>query len=390
MSAAFTQLGLVCALGHDVHSVRRSLFAAEPSGVVTSTFFSAAQPLALGQASTHLPSLANDRIEFVTRNNALLAHALAQLTLVPSVIERHGPARVGVVIGTSTSGVGESEPAHRQFLKTQTMPAQWHFAQQELGTSARFVAARAGVTGPTAVISTACSSSARALATGARWLRDGVVDAVIAGGADMLCRFTIAGFMSLESVSVTRCNPMSLNRNGINIGEGAALFLMTRDEGEVRLAGWGETSDAHHMSAPDPSGQGAADAMRLALRRSQTRASDVEYVNLHGTATPQNDAMESRAVSEVCGLDVPVSSTKPLTGHTLGAAGAIEAALCWLAMTGDGALPPHWYDGVPDPSLPPLRLVSPGEVTSRSPPRVVLSNSFAFGGNNASLVFVRS
>jgi 3-oxoacyl-[acyl-carrier-protein] synthase-1 len=162
---------------------------------------------------------------------------------------------------------------------------------------------------------------------------------------------------------------------------------MTRDEGPVRLAGFGETSDAHHISAPDPTGRGAAEAMRLALARAQLEPREVGYLNLHGTATPQNDAMEARAVEEVLGCDRPCSSTKPLTGHTLGAAGALEAALCWLSLTDPaGRLPPHWFDGARDPKLPPLSLVSPGQ---RGAVRAAVSNSFAFGGSNAALALVR-
>jgi 3-oxoacyl-[acyl-carrier-protein] synthase I len=191
-------------------------------------------------------------------------------------------------------------------------------------------------------------------------------------------------------VSAARCNPLSVRRCGINIGEGAALFLMSREPGPVRLAGWGETSDAHHMSAPDPTGRGATDAMRQALARAGIAPDKIDYVNLHGTATPHNDAMESLAVAQVLGGDTPVSSTKPLTGHTLAAAGAIEAALAWHTLLGNrrGRLPAHWWDGERDPALAPLRVVQPGEALGR-PVRYVLSNSFAFGGSNASLVFAR-
>jgi 3-oxoacyl-[acyl-carrier-protein] synthase-1 len=181
---------------------------------------------------------------------------------------------------------------------------------------------------------------------------------------------------------------MSKNRNGINIGEAAALFLVTRDEGPIRLAGWGETSDAHHLSAPEPSGRGAAESMQLALKKAQLAAKDIGYMNLHGTATPQNDAMESRAVETVLGLEVPCSSTKPLTGHTLGAAGALEAALCWLTLTDEQSrLLPHWFDGERDPELAQIALVKPEQ---RAKVRAVLSNSFAFGGSNATLALVRS
>jgi 3-oxoacyl-[acyl-carrier-protein] synthase-1 len=181
---------------------------------------------------------------------------------------------------------------------------------------------------------------------------------------------------------------LSANRRGINLGEGAALFLMTKDEGPVRLAGWGESSDAHHMSAPDPSGRGAMNAMRQALSRAGLAPSQVDYLNLHGTATQHNDAMETLAVAEVLGHDVALSSTKPLTGHTLAAAGAIEAAFSWLTLVDNpqGLLPPHWWDGQVDPALPGLRgIVSPGMQLGRAP-RHVLSNSFAFGGSNASLL----
>jgi 3-oxoacyl-[acyl-carrier-protein] synthase-1 len=389
VSAFLSELGVVCALGAGLEPVRAGLFADAPSGVEVTDFFSADRPLALGHVRGALPSLAHLPSQFGSRNNALLTLALEQIRpQVDAALARFGPARIGVVLGTSTSGIGDGELAIAQHVATGTLGPTYHYAQQELGNPAHLLATSLGLRGPRVVISTACSSSAKALASAARWLEAGLVDAVLVGGADSLCRFTIAGFSALDSVSAERCNPMSRHRKGINIGEAAALFLMTRDEGPVRLAGWGETSDAHHISSPEPTGRGAADAMRLALERAQLRPADVGYVNLHGTATPLNDAMESRAVAQVLGLEVPVSSTKPLTAHTLGAAGALEAALCWLTLTDrEGRLPPHWFDGERDPELPAVRLVTPGE---RGAPRAVLSNSFAFGGSNASLAFIRS
>jgi 3-oxoacyl-[acyl-carrier-protein] synthase-1 len=229
------------------------------------------------------------------------------------------------------------------------------------------------------------------MASAARLLRMGVCDAVVTGGADALCAFTVAGFAALESVSATRCNPLSANRNGINIGEGAALFLMSREPATVALRGWGESSDGHHMSAPDPSGAGARIAIETALARAGMTAADIDYINLHGTATVQNDAMESRVVHALFGESTPVSSTKGFTGHALGAAGAIEAALCWLAMQDDnrsGRLPPHLWDGERDPALPALAVATPGMSLGR-PLRSAVSNSFAFGGSNAALVFGR-
>jgi 3-oxoacyl-[acyl-carrier-protein] synthase-1 len=390
MPAFLSRPAILCALGEGADEVRRALFAPQPGGVAVSDFFSADRPLALGRVEGELPSVAQHPPEFHSRNNQLLARAVTQLEPELSALrEKYGAARIGVVLGTSTSGIGEVERAVAHHLRVGGLPDGYHYSVQELGSPARFLATHLGLRGPTCVVSTACSSSAKSLATAARWLEAGFVDAVLTGGGDSLCRFTIAGFSALESVADARCNPLSRNRCGINIGEAAALFLMTREETPVRLAGWGETSDAHHMSAPEPSGRGAADAMRVALARAGLSPADVDYVNLHGTATPQNDAMESRAVASVLGLDAPVSSTKPLTGHTLGAAGALEAAIAWLTLTGTGELPPHWWDGERDPELPAVRLVAPGERAAR-PPRVVLSNSFAFGGSNASLAFVRS
>ncbi len=389
MSVYLPELGLVCALGEGKEQVKAGLFAPRVSGVEVSDFFSPSQPLALGQVSATLPSLADVAPVFRSRNNALLSLALAQIRpAVDAVIAQFGAMRVGIALGTSTSGIAEGELALGALTQTGTLSQSFHYAVTEFGSPARFLAATLGILGPTTVVSTACSSSAKALASAARWLEAGLVDAVIAGGADSLCRFTIAGFSALDSVSAQRCNPMSRNRNGINIGEAAALFLVTRNEASVRLAGWGETSDAHHISAPDPSGKGAAAAMRQALSRAQLMPAEVGYLNLHGTATAHNDAMESRAVAEVFGLEVPSSSTKPLTGHTLGAAGALEAAVCWLTLLDEmGRLPPHWFDAEGDDALPSLHLVVPGE---RGMPRVALSNSFAFGGSNAALALIRN
>jgi 3-oxoacyl-[acyl-carrier-protein] synthase-1 len=253
------------------------------------------------------------------------------------------------------------------------------------------LAAALGIGGPAYVHSSACASSAKALASAARLIRMGICDAVLAGGVDSLCSFTVAGFKALEAISATQCNPLSRNRNGINIGEGAALFLMSPEPAAVALRGWGESSDGYHMSAPDPTGVGARLAMERALARAGIPAEQIDYVNLHGTGTLQNDAMEARVIHALLGGAVAVSSTKPFTGHALGAAGAIEAGLCWLAMQDDnpeGKLPPHLWDGMADPDLPELRVAEPGSRLGR-PLRWVLSNSFAFGGANATLVLGR-
>lgn len=385
-------LGIVCALGCGQEAVADALFAADaPRGVAVGDACSPGRPLALGMVQSALPEMSGYAPPLRSRNNALLLTAFAQIrAATAAAISRYGAARVAVVVGTSTSGIGEAELAVPQRNASGHWPPEFHYAQQEIGAPSRFVALLSGARGPAWTLSTACSSSAKALASAARLLRAGIVDAVIAGGADSLCAFTVGGFSALESVSAARCNPFSRNRNGINIGEGAALFLLTHEPGPVRLAGWGETSDAHHISAPEPSGAGAAAAMRQALACAGIGADAIDYVNLHGTATPQNDAMESRAVAEVLGTATAVSSTKPLTGHALGAAGAIEAGLCWLTLARNpqALLPPHWWDGDADPALPALRFVAPGQ-RAAAPLRYALSHSFAFGGSNAVLLFGR-
>lgn len=385
------ELGIVCALGDTRAAVTRRLFAGD-SGVEPTDRYSPGRSLPAGAVSEPLPGLDRFPVELRSRNNQLALAAAEQLRgAVGGAVARYGPARVAVVVGTSTSGIGESEGAVRAQLQTGLMPAMYAFAQQELHSPAAFLARALGVTGPAFVHSSACASSAKAMAGAARLIQLGLADAVVTGGVDSLCAFTVAGFDALGLVSVRRCNPLSVNRDGINIGEAAALFLMTRDPATVSLRGWGESSDGHHFSAPDPAGRGARIAVAQALQGGGLRAPAVEYVNLHGTATPANDAMESAVVHDVIGAAVPVSATKALTGHTLGAAGALEAAFCWLTMQDDnrdGRLPPHLWDGHADPALATLNTVTAGATLGR-PPRHTLSNSFAFGGANAVLLFGR-
>jgi 3-oxoacyl-[acyl-carrier-protein] synthase-1 len=213
------------------------------------------------------------------------------------------------------------------------------------------------------------------------------------GGADTLCGLTVAGFSSLEAVSADPCLPFSGDRRGITIGEGGALFLLTREEAEIALLGVGESSDAHHLSAPEPEGRGACAAMAEALGDAGLTPADIAYVNLHGTATQLNDAMESRAVNALFGADMPCSSTKALTGHTLGAAGAVEAAFLWLmlseACNPERLLPPQAGGGARDETMPPLHLVRPGERLGEGGRHAALSSSFAFGGSNCALVLGR-
>lgn len=330
--------------------------------------------------------------ETATRTSALLLAAAAQLEPeVAAARERFGPTRLGVVVGTSTAGYLEAERAFRARAACGALPQDFALRELEVGRPAEQLAERLGFAGPAWAISTACSSGARALASARELLLAGVCDAVVAGGADSLCATTAGGFHALQALARDRTLPMSRNRDGLTLGEGAALFLVTRDADGVCLLGSGEGQDAHHMSAPDPEGAGAQRAMREALADAGIEPSAIAYVNLHGTGTPANDAMEARAIAAVFGGETPCSSTKPLVGHTLAAAGAIEAAFCWLVAQAGATgrepppLPPHRYDGQFDPAFPPIRLVASGERAANARP-LTLSASFGFGGSNAALV----
>ncbi len=391
MKLYLNECGVVCALGESHGEIARRLFAGE-SGIAPTAAWSPGRVLPLGCVTAELPDGADLPLPERSRNNRLALAALAQIRpAVDAAIARYGAHRIGIVIGTSTSGIAETESAIRVHLDTGALPERFHYAQQEMASPATMLAERLGVTGPAYVHSSACASGAKALASAARLIKMGMCDAVLTGGVDTLCEFTVAGFSALESVSAVRCNPLSANRNGINIGEGAALFLMTTEPAAVALCGWGEASDGHHMSAPDPAGGGARIAIGEALARAGIGAARIDYVNLHGTATVQNDAMESRVVFDLFGPGVAASSTKPLTGHALGAAAALEAAFCWIAMqdaNADGQLPAHVWDGQADPLLPELNLVRPGARLGRHID-YALSSSFAFGGSNAALVLGR-
>ncbi len=380
-------LGIVCALGANRNDVADALFRGCRAGMVSSAHYLQEGRCVVGQVGWELPVIPAELKIYQSRNNQLLLAALADIRdTVDRAFDRFGAERIGVVIGTSTSGIAEGEQALRDYQQTGSLPKNYDYRQQAIGTPSEFLSKYLGADGPAYTVSTACSSGARALVSARRLLTLDLCDAVIVGGADSLCKMTVQGFTALEAVSAGNCNPFSVNRDGINIGEGAALFLMTRETGNIALLGVGASSDAHHISAPDPTGLGAVAAMREALDVAGLEASNVDYLSLHGTATLQNDAMESRAVAELFSNGVPCSSTKAITGHTLGAAGAIEAGFCWLAMARkDGLLPPHVWDGAADPKLPPLNFVKAGQAESAGP-RICMSNSFAFGGNNVAVV----
>ncbi|MCU1718386.1 beta-ketoacyl-[acyl-carrier-protein] synthase family protein [Pseudomonas sp. 5P_3.1_Bac2] len=387
-------LGLNCALGQGKAAVAQALFAGDSSGMRAQAGWVREQSLTVGSVPGELPTPPAQLGHPLCRNNQLLLAAALEIEPeLRTALEQYGPSRVAVILGTSTTGIEEASQGIGEFLQHGALPQSYHYSQQELVEPASFLSDWLGLSGPCYSISTACTSGARALLSAQRLLRLGICDAVICGGVDSLCRLTLNGFSALEAVSPAPCLPFSANRRGINIGEGAALFLMTREplpgSAAIVLRGAGASCDAHHISAPQPAGLGAQAAMHKALQAAGLAATEIDYLNLHGTATQHNDAMESLAVHAVFPTGVACSSSKPLTGHTLGAAGALEAAFCWLSLSRynpDLLLPPQLGDGVADPALPALHLVQHGQQLAKRHGRHLMSNSFAFGGNNISLI----
>jgi 3-oxoacyl-[acyl-carrier-protein] synthase-1 len=387
-------LGQLSALGSSNDEIAGRLFAGDRSGIGFREDLVPGRSLPLGEVRGELPEIPPALARYACRNNRLALAALEQIRgALDDALARYGRARVGIVVGTSTSGVGDAEAAIAERNRTGRLASAFKYDQLEFGGLAGFVAQASGARGPAYTLSTACSSGARALASARSLLALGLCDAVICGASDSLCGVTVNGFAALGALSAKGSNPCSVNRDGLTIGEGCALFLATRDEGGIQLAGVGESSEAHHISAPDPEGRGAETAMRGALADAGLAPHDIAYLNLHGTGTPQNDPMECGAVARVFGDTVPCSSTKPLFGHALGAAGALEAAVCWLVLrareNGELPLPPHLYDGARDPACTAVRLAEHGERARVGAVARVMTNSFGFGGNNCTLVMTR-
>jgi len=341
-------------------------------------------------------SLEGDWAGFDCRNNRVAAMALNQdgfLDAVAGARERHGADRIGVFLGTSTSGILQTEIAYRQRdLETGMLPANFDYARTHNTYSlGDFVRRYLRLDGPSVVVSSACATTAKVFGNAVRMMAAGLCDAAVVGGADTLCGTTLHGFRSLSLVSDEPCRPFDAERRGISIGEGAGFALLEKVAGgrdrraRVLLLGVGESSDAHHMSSPHPEGIGARLAMERALAAAALTPGDIDYVNLHGTATPVGDAAEDRAVSDLLGRTTPCSSTKGFTGHTLGASGIIEAIFSALSIV-HGFMPGSPHTRTVDPTFRSRYMV---EKRCTSVDRVI-SNSFGFGGANCSLVLGRA
>ena len=389
-AASLTAYTATSCLGHGVAAHAQALRDSR-SGLTPCRFETVDLPTWIGEVAGVDEVVLPDALSaFDCRNNRLAWLGLQQdgfAGRVREAIARHGAGRVGVFLGTSTSGVLQTELAYRERNPvTGALPAHFLYdSTHNVYSVSAFVRAAFGLQGMAMSLSSACSSSAKVFAAAARQLQLGTIDAAVVGGVDSLCLTTLYGFASLQLTSPEPCRPGDARRDGISVGEAAAFALLERGDApaDVRLLGAGESSDAHHMSAPHPQGLGAQRAMEAALRSAGLSVADIGYINLHGTATPANDAAEGQAVAALFGRGVPCSSTKGATGHTLGAAGALEAVVCAIALS-EARVPGSPGTQTPDPAI-----AVDYRVQGASAPglRYTLSNSFGFGGSNCSLVF---
>lgn len=400
--------GIATAAGCDAQTFWNALIDGNNSGLVKVKTFSGEQFFA-GKIDDDKLSPTNARYDM--RIIQIEDVALNQIApFVERAKETYGAARIAVCVGSCDNGSEFSLAGHREFFATEHFPETYSLEMQSADYPATFAKEKFGLKAPAFVFATACSSSASAIAKGAELIRAGIADAAIVGGADVASDTALLGFNSLESISPEKTNPFSKNREGITLGEGAAFFVLAKDvcvvqdvpndaeENCIELLGVGESCDAYHMTSPLADGSGALCAMKSALEDASLESGNVDYVNLHGTGTKLNDAMESLAAAEcfgksICdGKTIFASSTKPITGHTLGASSAMELAACFLAIKnnrgknpGQIQLPLHVYDGERDETIPQINLVGRDTKFTR-PINICMSNSFGFGGCNVSLI----
>ena len=392
---AITAFTATCAVGRGTAALAAAL-RERRGGLVANDLPDHPLPCFVGRvAGIERDALPEPLAAFESRNNRLAWLGLIQDGFFEQALalrERYGSGRVALILGTSTSNIGETESAYRQLEGDGRFPAaqrRWPVHQPHgLGL---FVQTALGLDGPCLTVSTACSSSAKVFASAERLLRAGIVDAAVVGGVDTLCGSVLYGFHSLGLVSTRPCRPFDAARDGLSLGEASGFAILERSgdaragSTALRLVGYGESSDAHHMAAPHPDGLGARRALDAALARAGIGADDVDYINLHGTATPQNDAVEAAMIARVFGPRTLASSSKGWTGHTLGAAGIVEAVVSLLALR-DGFVPGTLNCESLDAACGPQVTL---DNLDRAP-RIALSNSFGFGGNNCCLAFARA
>ncbi len=383
---AVTAYSATTACGRGLDSLRAALRAGH-SGLRYNDFSTASLPTWIGRVDgledLLLPS---GLAEWDCRNNRLAWLALQQdelLAKLEALQGRYSAHRIAIVMGTSTSAIGETEAAYAHLDAAGAFAANQNRSEVHTPHSlGGFVQAATGLRGPCVTVATACSSSAKVFAQAARMIHAGIVDAALIGGVDTLCGSVLFGFNALGLVAPNRCQPFDVARCGLSLGEAGGYAIIERDGNGPRLLGYGESSDAHHMSSPHPEGLGARLSMQAALTRAGCDATAVDYINLHGTATPKNDEIEGAAVAAVFPASTRASSTKGWTGHTLGAAGIVESVIAMDALV-TGLLPGTLGCETPDPVCGPQLL----RETTQAPIHISMNNSFGFGGNNCSLLF---
>ena len=393
---AITAYTATCAAGRGREAIAAAL-STRTSGLVANDFTSHPLPCYIGRvAGLEQASLPGEYAAYEARNQRLGWLGLTQdgfFERATAARERYGADRVAIVLGTSTSSIGETELAYRTLGDNGRFNAvQREKKVHEPNSLSAFVQLALGLCGPCLTVATACSSSAKVFASAERLLHMGLADAVIVGGVDTLCDSVLFGFNSLGLVSPDPCRPFDKDRTGLSIGEAAGFALLERPDANVenaaspRLIGYGESSDAHHMSAPHPQGLGAERAIDDALARAGISAHDVDYINLHGTASRQNDEVEAAVVARRFPAQTRASSTKGWSGHTLGAAGILEAAITLIALE-RGLVPGCLNTRDLDPACGPQVALDNETFPDRKGTRIALSNSFGFGGNNCCLAF---
>jgi 3-oxoacyl-[acyl-carrier-protein] synthase-1 len=391
---------LVCCAGLNRNELYKSCLAGFQSGMVMRELAGTGKQFPVGLISAKMPEpnlpeplahVKNTKPYQNTKIIRIINAALEQIRpTIEKAISRYGPQRIGVCLGSCDIGSEAVFLARHVLFKQDTLPEDFHLYFQSASYSAEFITRKFGISGPAFTVATACASGANAIVRGVELIQTGQCDAVIAGGTDVVTDTVFAGFHSLELLSDSLSNPFSKNRKGINLGEGAAFFLLESDNNSgvelsspVELLGVGESSDASHMTRPGTDGIGPAKAMQAALLDAGISNDKIGYVNFHGTGTVLNDKAENLAMETVFGAAYPPSSsTKPITGHTLGAAGALEAAICWMVLAERKGLPVHCWDGVMDEELP----FPPADNSCQKAPSICMSNSFGFGGCNVSLI----
>ena len=378
MTVVLQDLGFVCALGVTQDEIVKNAKLGDTSGMFR------AMPKV---ADTVVPfGSVNIETTQQIRCYDLLIAALKQIEpSIQTLKSDYSLDRIGIIIGASNTGIHEAQQHINKALETGQLPEDFSLSEIELYSPTAFLREKTGFKGPAYTVSTACSSSAKVFQDAKDLIEQGICDAVLVGGVDARCDFALNGFNALSALSYKHTNPMSQNREGINLGEAAALFIMTKGTDGIKLLGVGESSDAYHLTSPDPTGAGAISSMHMALDKAELKPKQIDFINMHGTGTVANDAMESLAINSVFGTDTLCASTKPLTGHTLGAAGAVSTALSWLMIKHQFVIP-HVFDGEYAVDCAKIKLATKQEQQNIN---AVLCNAFAFGGSNASVIIGR-